>query len=88
MPVSSATATQPSPPNHFPATVVPPSSFVIPAHISPPASDCLSPAVIRTRRNPQDFDEKVSLEAYIAQFEVLAIAYVWDEQEMAVLAQP
>lgn len=68
-------ATQPSPPDHHPANMVTPPSLVIPAQVSPPASICSSPSAIRTHRKPQDFDGKVSLEAYLAQFEVLALAH-------------
>ena len=36
------------------------------------------------RRKPQDFDGSVSLEAYLAQFEKLAVVQRWDELEKAV----
>lgn len=36
------------------------------------------------RRKPQDFDGSVSLEAYLAQFEMLAVIQRWDEMERAV----
>ena len=36
------------------------------------------------RRKPQDFDGSVPLEAYLAQFEMLAVVQRWDELEKAV----
>lgn len=38
----------------------------------------------KTRRKPQDFDGLISLEAYLAQFEVIAEAQAWDDHEKAV----
>ena len=59
-----------------------------PAFTSTPAASrpapAAAPGATPRRPRPQDFDGRVSLEAYLAQFELLAQAQAWDDQEKAV----
>ena len=58
-------------------------SFPAPSPYTPP----VTPPGFRSsvvRRKPQEFDGKVSLEAYLAHFELLAQAQGWNQQECAV----
>ena len=79
-----------------PVSVTPPSPPLAtrPAATQPTATSPTTPPPRRPsfnapytpprRPRPQEFDGRVSLEAYMAQFELLAQAQAWDEREKAV----
>ena len=71
----------PPPPATQPPATSAPRAPTPPTRRPPPPA---APATPPRRPKPQEFDGRVSLEAYLAQFEMLAQAQAWDEGEKAV----